>query len=141
MNLLLSKSFAVVERVERLSNSLGLDIYNLSNGKTKTIKHIQLGITTKRKTGSRLKLDSLNCLGHSVFYDEVNNVETSFAELKVKNESNRLFVPKNVQPSLFVTFICENCEIIQKPFLVHLSLSQMASLSSFQAKLKKQNSQ
>ena len=41
-------------------------------------------------------LDSLNCLGHSVFHDEVNNVETSFAELKVKNQSNRLFVPNNV---------------------------------------------
>ena len=86
-------------------------------------------------------LDSLNCLGHSVFHDEVNNVETSFAELKVKNQSNWLFVPNNVQPSLFVTFIYENCEIIQKSFLVHLSTSQMASLSSFQAKPKKQNSQ
>ena len=68
-------------------------------------------------------LDSLNCLGHSVFHDEVNNVETSFAELKVKNQSNRLFLPNNVQPSLFVTFIYENCEIIQKSFLVHLHVT------------------
>ena len=141
MNLLQWKSFPVAERVDRLSNSLGLDIYNLSNGKTKTIKHIQLDITTQRKTGSRLMLDSLNCLGHSVFHDEVNNVGTLFVELKVKNQSNRLFVPNNVQPSLFITFIYENCEIIQKSFLVHLSMSQMASLSSSQAKPKKQNSQ
>ena len=92
MNLLLSKSFPVAERVERMSNSLGEDIiYNMSNGKTKTIKHVQLDITTKRKTGSRLILDSLNYLGHSVSYDEVNNVETSFAELNVKNQSNRLY--------------------------------------------------
>ena len=41
MNLLLSKSFPVAERVERMSNSLGEDIiYNMSNGKTKTIKHV-----------------------------------------------------------------------------------------------------
>ena len=88
MNSLLSKSFPVAERVERLSYSLGQDPYNMSNRKTKTIKHVQLGITTKRKTRSRLMLDSLNCLGHSVSYDEVNNVETSFAELNVKNHSN-----------------------------------------------------
>ena len=37
-NSLLSKSFPVAEIVERLSNSLGQDIiYNISNGKTKTM--------------------------------------------------------------------------------------------------------
>ena len=90
MNSLLSKSFPVAERVERLSSLLGQDtIYNMSNGKIKTIKHIQLCITTKRKTGFRLMLDSLNRLGHLFSYDEVNNVETSLAELNVKNQSNQ----------------------------------------------------
>ena len=71
MNSLLSKSFPVAERVERLSSSLGQDIiYNMSNGKAKAIKQVQLGITTKRKTGSRLMLDSLNCLGHPISYDK-----------------------------------------------------------------------
>ena len=108
MNSLLSKSFPVAERVERLPYSLGQDTYNMSNRKTKTIKHVQLGITAKRKTRSRLMLDSLNRLGHSISYDEVNNVETSFAEVNVKNQSNRSFVPNNVQPSLFVTFVYDN---------------------------------
>ena len=102
VNSLLSKSFRLAERLERMSNSLRQDIiYNMSNGKTKTIKHFQLGTTTNRKTGCRLVLDSLNCLGHSIFYDEVNNVETSFAELNVKNQSNRSFIPFNVQSSSF----------------------------------------
>ena len=106
-----SRSFPVAERVERLSNSLGqIIIYNKSTGKTKTIKHIQLGITTKRKTGSRLVLDSVNCLCHSISYDEVNNVENSFAEVNVKNQINRLFVLNNVQPSSFVTFVYDNCD-------------------------------
>ena len=67
MNLLLSKSLPVAERVERLSNSLGQDIiYNMSNAqwKDQNHQHVQLGITAKRKTGSRLMLDSLNHLGH-----------------------------------------------------------------------------
>ena len=108
---LLSKSFPVAARVERLSNSLGQDIiYNMSNGKIKIIKHVQLGITTMRKTRSRLMLASLNRLGHSISYDEVNNVKTSFAELNVKNQSNRSFMPNNVQPSSFVTFVYDNCD-------------------------------
>ena len=37
-------------------------------------------------------LDSLNRLGHSIPYDEVNKVGISFAELNVKNQSNRSFV-------------------------------------------------
>ena len=37
-------------------------------------------------------LDSLNRLGYSIPYDEVNKVGISFAELNVKNESNQLFV-------------------------------------------------
>ena len=82
----------------------------MSNGKTKTIKHVQLSITTKRKTGSRLMLDSLNCFGHSISYDEVNNVETSFAKLNVRNQSNRSFVPNNVEPSSFITFVYDNCD-------------------------------
>ena len=111
MNLLISKSYPLAARVERVSNSLGQDIiYNMSNGKIKTIKHVQLGIATKRKIGSRLMLDSLNQLGYSISYGEVNNVETSFAELNVKNQSNQLFVPNNVQPSSFVTFVYNNCD-------------------------------
>ena len=111
MNSLLSKNFPVAARVERLSYSLGQDIiYNMSNGKIKTIKHVQLGITTKKKTGSGLMLDSLNRLGYSISYDEVSNAETSFAELNVKSQSNRSFVPSNIQPSSFVTFVYGNCD-------------------------------
>ena len=50
MNSLLSKNFPVAERVERLSNSLGQDIiYNMCNGKTKTIKYVHLGMTVRGK--------------------------------------------------------------------------------------------
>ena len=81
----------------------------MRNEKTKTITHVHLGITTKRKTGSRLILDFLNCLGHSISNDEVDNVKTSFAKLNVKNQINRSVVPKNVQPSSFVMSVYGNC--------------------------------
>ena len=61
MNSLLSKRFPVAEKVERLPNVSGQDIiYKMSNGKNKTIKHVQLAITTKRKKESRPMMDSLN---------------------------------------------------------------------------------
>lgn len=99
------------DRVTRLINSIGQDIiYNSSSGRIKTIKHVQLGIFTKRKTGSKLLLNCLNRLGHSISYDEVNNVETSFAEVQASNKNHRSFVPNNVQPSTFVTFVYDNCD-------------------------------
>lgn len=71
--------------IRRLSNSLGQDIiYNMRNGKTKKTEFIQYTITTKRKIGYRLMLDSVNHLGHSVFNEKVNNIEIQFAELNLK---------------------------------------------------------
>ena len=65
------KEFSCSRKSGKTIQFVGEDIiYNMSNGKTKAIKQVQLGITTKRKTGSRLMLDSLNCLGHPISYDE-----------------------------------------------------------------------
>ena len=70
---------------QKIVQLLGQDIiYNMCNGKTKIIKRVQYTITTKTKIGSRLMLDSLNHLGHSVFYDRENNIEIQFAELNFK---------------------------------------------------------
>ena len=75
------------ERVKRLVKSLGQDIiYNVTRGKLKTAKHSQLGVFVKRKTGSRLLIDFLNRLGHTISYHEVNSLETSFSEKQVENQ-------------------------------------------------------
>ena len=141
MNSLLSKSFPVAERVERLSSSLGQDIiYNMSNGKTKAIKQVQLGITTKRKTGSRLMLDSLNCLGHPISYDE-----TIKSKVRLLNRMSKIRVIDRLYGTMSslhrVILFTTPVTIIQRYFLVHPYTSQIESLSSFQAKLKNQNSQ
>ena len=67
-------------------------------------------IVTKRKTGSKFLINCLNKLGHAISYDEVSNVETSFAELQANHQSHHSFVPTNLQPSTFVTFVYDNCD-------------------------------
>ena len=108
---LFSRVHPVSKRVEHLCKSVGQDIvYNQSKGKLKTVKHVQLGIVTKRRTGLRFLFDVLNRMGHSISYDEVNNVETSFAEHQMHHQSRRSFVPNNIQPSTFITFVYDNCD-------------------------------
>ena len=98
-------------RVTRLVTSIGQDmIYSSTRGKSKTVKHVQLGIITKRKTGSKFLINCLNRLGHSISYDEVNNIETSFAEKQFMYQNYQAFVPNNVQSSIFVTFVYDNCD-------------------------------
>ena len=108
---LLSKNHPVSQRVSCLTNSIGQDIiYNLTKGKQKTVKHVQLGIVTKRKTGSKFMINSLNRFGHSISYDEVNNIETFFAEMQANKQSHQSFLPNNIQPSTFIIFVYDNCD-------------------------------
>ena len=108
---LFTNSSIFSQRIERLVRSIGQDIvYNSTRGKLKTIKHVQLGILTKRKTGSKFLINCLNRLGHSMSYDEVNSVETAFAVVQSKEKNFQSYVPNNVQPSTFITFVYDNCD-------------------------------
>ena len=99
------------ERVTRLVKSLGQDIINnVTRGKLKTAKHTQLGVFVKRKTGSRVLIDCLNRLGHTISYHEVNLQETGFSEKQVEHQLVREYVPPAVQPSTFLTFVYDNCD-------------------------------
>ena len=99
------------ERVKRLIKSIGQDlIYNSTRGTIKTVKHTQLGLFAKRITGSRLMIDCLNRLGHTISYHEVNSLETAFAETKIHNQMLQSYVPPRVVPSTFVTFVYDNCD-------------------------------
>ena len=62
---LLSKNHSVSQRIPHLTNSIGQDIiYYLTKRKQKTVKHVQLGIVTKRKTDSKFMTNSLNRFVH-----------------------------------------------------------------------------
>ena len=85
-------------------------MYNVTRGKFKTAKHTQLGVFVKRKTGSRVLIDCLNRLGHTISYHEVNLQETGFSEKQVEHQLVREYVPPAVQPSTFLTFVYDNCD-------------------------------
>lgn len=98
-------------RKMRLINSIGQDlIYAATGGEKKTLKHIQLGVSIKRKTGSRNVIEWLNRLGHSISYKEVNVIETFFAEEQSNLQEPRKYLPNNIQPSTMVTFVYDNCD-------------------------------
>ena len=71
---------------------------------------MQLGICVKRKSGSVDLILWLNCLGHTVSYDEINSIETKLAEDQANWREPRKFVFNNIQPSVFVTFVYDNCD-------------------------------
>ena len=103
---LLLKSLPVPIRVQWLCNSMGQNIlYSASCGKLNTVKHIKLGIVTKRKTELRLLTDIFNQFGYCILYDERKNVPTSFVKLQVSNQAHQSFVPNNLRQSSFVKFV------------------------------------
>ena len=84
---LLTNETVPSERVKRLVKSLGQDIIdNLTRGKLKITKHTQLGVFVKRKTLSRLLIECVNQLGHTISYHEVNLLETAFSEKQIKHQ-------------------------------------------------------
>ena len=108
---LLSRKVAISERIKRLVSSIGQDIiYSATCGKGKTQKHIQFGLLLKWKTGSKQMVNIYNRLAHYVSYDEVNIVETALAEEQTKSQLYSAYEPSNVQHSIFVTFVCDDCD-------------------------------
>lgn len=98
--------------VKDLSNHLGKTISIIVQMEPKKrIKHVELGLCTKRKTGSRRFITWLNRLGHCISYNEVNLAETSIAEEQINNFSTAAFVPSKIRSSEFVAFVYENRDI------------------------------
>ncbi|XP_065673593.1 uncharacterized protein LOC136090680 [Hydra vulgaris] len=93
-------------------NSLCEDvIYNVTNGHHRCSKHVLLGLSTKRKTGSKELVKWLSKLGHGISYDEVNYLETFLAQNAMQNQIFKSFCPSVLQPSKFVTFVWDNNDI------------------------------
>ena len=99
------------DRISRIVNSLAQDlIYNVSAGKKKVPKHVQLGLTVTLKTDSVSTIRWLNRFGHSISYDEINGTEATLAEEQLNNENVCRYVPNNIQPGMFVTFVYDDCD-------------------------------
>ena len=78
----------------RLINSFSSDLmYALSNGKYLTQKSVALGIGLHTRTGMKSPIQLLNRLGHCISYDQLNQIETSQAELVQKHQSQLQQLP------------------------------------------------
>ena len=109
---LISTKTRLSSNKERIVEGLAQDIiFRIQNGRHKPLKHILLSLCTKRKTGSKQVIQWLNKLGHGISYDDVNCLETSLAESQMCDMVLKTFVPSNIQPSQFVTFVWDNNDI------------------------------
>ena len=98
------------DRLRWLIDSIGQDIvFNAKSGKAKTVKHIQLGMFLKRKTGSKEIVTCMNRLGHSLCYPELLELETNIAENESSTKSQD-YIPKKVEKENFVTYVYDNCD-------------------------------
>ena len=85
-------------------------IYCISRGQEKTVKHTQLGILVKKKTGCKQVIKASNRLGHCISNYEINVLETAYADSQVNHQLSRAYVPSRMQPSIFVAFAFGNSD-------------------------------
>lgn len=86
-------------------------VYNVSIGKKRVPKHVQLGLAVKQKTESVITAHWLNRFDYSVLYDEINAIEKRLTEEQLASQNARRYIPDNIQPSMFVTFVYDNCDV------------------------------
>ena len=63
-----------------------------------------------RKSGSVDFIRWLNRLGQIVSYDEISSIKTKLADDQTSQREARKLVPDNIQLSLFVAFVYDNCD-------------------------------
>ena len=71
---------------------------------------MQLCVCVKRKSGSVDLIRWRNRLGHTVSYDEINNIEAKLAEDQANWTEPGKIVPNNIQPTVLITFVYDNCD-------------------------------
>ena len=98
------------DRLKRLIDFTGQDImFNATSGRVKTVKHIQLGMFLKRKTGSKEIITCMNRFGHSLCYSELLQLETNIAEKETSTNSQD-YIPKKIEKENSITYIYDNCD-------------------------------
>ena len=109
-SILRSDPYKESDWLKRLVKSLSQDIlFNATNGRVKTVKHLQLGMFLKRKTGSKEILTTLNRLGHCLSYPELLRLETNIAEIESSIDAKD-YIPTQVVKDNFVTYVYDNCD-------------------------------
>ncbi|XP_066933544.1 uncharacterized protein [Clytia hemisphaerica] len=100
--------------IDRLTHSIAEDIvFCCMKGKVFQTKHLLLGLGLHNLTGSRMVIDLLNRLGHSISYNSVCDIETAQAEAAQEAAKSTSVLP--YQPSsitaLFAHYWIDNFDI------------------------------
>ena len=104
--------------MKRLIDSIDQDImFNATSGKVKTVKHIQVGMFSKRETGSKEIVICMNRLGHSLCYSELLELETNIAK-KESSTNSQDYIPNKLKKKISSLTLMTIVIIIQKHFLV-----------------------
>ena len=99
----------------RLVLSLAQDLlYNVSNGRQKTPKHVSLPLAVKNLTGSKEVITLLNRYGHGMSYDQVLEMETRLAENLFEEQEHGVILPKVVSPNVFSIFCWDNIDLLEE---------------------------
>ncbi|CAG2247532.1 unnamed protein product [Mytilus edulis] len=103
------------EVLHRRIMSLAQDlIYSVSKGYTKTPKHVALAIYLKTQTGSSEIVKIINRFGHSVSYDQVEEIETAIAEKMIMNTEDDIFIPSIIRKGVFSSFCWDNNDLCEE---------------------------
>ena len=88
-------------------------IHGVTHGCVKTPKHVALPMAVKHLTGSTQVINSLNRFGNGLSATQLSEVETGMAEKLVQQQTQHgdVFVPSNINPSMFATFCWDNNDI------------------------------
>ena len=99
------------ERVKRLTTSFGSDlIFAVTCGKKKPPKHLLLPFAVKSLTGNTELIHTLNRLGHSVSYSQVQEVDTALCLQKMELSKDDVPLPTNIYPNVFTTLAWDNID-------------------------------
>jgi hypothetical protein len=107
---------SVNESSHRAVLSIAQDmIYTASNGSVKPPKHIGLAVSLHHLTGSKQTIKILNRLGHSINYDDIKRLDTTFAqEQRDKAKRAAVFIPDNIKPNVFVQAAADNNDLCEE---------------------------
>ena len=103
------------ERVRLLSTSFVNDlVYAVSCGKNKPPKQILLPFDVRSLTGNVELIHTLNRLGHSISYSQVEEIDTALCLQKLALSGCEVALPRNIQPSVFTTLAWDNIDRLEE---------------------------
>ena len=109
----LDHSNATDKSVHRHILSVAQDlIFISSKGAEQPPKHIGLAMTVRHMTGSKEIVRILNHYGHSISYDELEQLDTAIAnEIIQKHETDGIVLSNNIRPGRFIHFAADSSDL------------------------------